>query len=489
MGYASFNKSKFSYEIYLRGEDYDEMGNVRITSFSGTQVNAIVDGTKPYEVRIDFGKDQHMLRHKCTCPYHVKGKACKHIAAVLFALDREGETFIKKYPLEEESNENQLFVHASGWPKEEFLKRSTESFASLLDKDDNTFKSECSLFFKACFSIYGYGKPKENADTYTKVLLTLITNETKASIFIDQLLKTVNSNSVISIFFAKTLYNFKTKVFVNKVIRKNHDIPQSRLNSEFAAAINPMNVFATLENDNLETFASYYYFSYGAEEESFIDVCEERGNLHALNILLKRTKIGSDPSSKRILDILNRSETPVSAYYNILRSFENDSVTLEELLEAFMKLEPEDKEAVKEETFGVLPWENDCQAVFSIALGNHFTATDVQRVDMSHLLLLCDIIEQKGEEFVYRAIPKKIEKETKIALSRYSDETHFSQILQLILRFARYPLIANALREPEMEALSRHTPIMRQRYIQSLEKIGMLKSVGIYQYEEEGLCC
>ncbi len=76
----------FEDKILERGEKYWRQGRVRQLHDQGDIVTAIVMGTEDYDVEIDL-MDGMFDDADCTCPYAGDGNACKHMAAVLFALE------------------------------------------------------------------------------------------------------------------------------------------------------------------------------------------------------------------------------------------------------------------------------------------------------------------------------------------------------------------------------------------------------------------
>lgn len=80
-------QEEFAPLILMRGKKYFEEGNVRRIQRSGNVYIAQVAGTEDYEVEISMDEDdiEEML---CTCPY-ARDNNCKHMAAVLFALESE----------------------------------------------------------------------------------------------------------------------------------------------------------------------------------------------------------------------------------------------------------------------------------------------------------------------------------------------------------------------------------------------------------------
>lgn len=78
----------FDDRILNRGYDYYEEGNVESVSQKDHYIKATVNGTRLYHVDIDLDDYTQM---SCTCPYFESGNNCKHIAAVLHAIDEDIE--------------------------------------------------------------------------------------------------------------------------------------------------------------------------------------------------------------------------------------------------------------------------------------------------------------------------------------------------------------------------------------------------------------
>lgn len=81
-------RDDFAPHILARGVKYFEEGRVGRLQRSGTIYNAAVMGTVNYEVRIAL-KEKQIESLFCSCPYAQKGENCKHMAAVLLALEAE----------------------------------------------------------------------------------------------------------------------------------------------------------------------------------------------------------------------------------------------------------------------------------------------------------------------------------------------------------------------------------------------------------------
>ena len=78
-------KKLFAPHILARGEDYCDTGHVESVQFTSGTVTAEVWGSELYEVEIDLAGDR-VEGMSCNCPYANDGNACKHMAAVLYAL-------------------------------------------------------------------------------------------------------------------------------------------------------------------------------------------------------------------------------------------------------------------------------------------------------------------------------------------------------------------------------------------------------------------
>ena len=81
-------KVLFSKTILGRGKKYAQEGAVEKLMKEGDRLRAIVTGTENYLVEISL-RNGMPVTMDCTCPYASDGKNCKHMAAVLFALENE----------------------------------------------------------------------------------------------------------------------------------------------------------------------------------------------------------------------------------------------------------------------------------------------------------------------------------------------------------------------------------------------------------------
>lgn len=87
---------------HIKGQQYYRANRVRELKFNSETMsfNAIVSGTKRYNVKVVFDKDGDFHRGSCTCPaYDEYWGYCKHIVATLYEIgerDRRGEYDIAK---------------------------------------------------------------------------------------------------------------------------------------------------------------------------------------------------------------------------------------------------------------------------------------------------------------------------------------------------------------------------------------------------------
>lgn len=91
-------KDFFEERILERGYDYYRSGFVEDLTVEEGVITAVVDGTEEYDVSIllENGAIDTM---ECTCPYAADGNYCKHMAAVLYAAEKEPVT--KRYSASE----------------------------------------------------------------------------------------------------------------------------------------------------------------------------------------------------------------------------------------------------------------------------------------------------------------------------------------------------------------------------------------------------
>lgn len=74
----------FDKSILDRGFAYYNNHEIISIKKANNKVHAEVSGSETYHVEIDLNDLSSM---KCTCPYFQGGNKCKHLAAVMFAID------------------------------------------------------------------------------------------------------------------------------------------------------------------------------------------------------------------------------------------------------------------------------------------------------------------------------------------------------------------------------------------------------------------
>ena len=79
-------KKLFKNHILERGYDYYRREKVEILEYTEDKAEAVVSGSDDYSVSIVFN-DGEIAEMYCDCPYACDGSKCKHMAALLYALD------------------------------------------------------------------------------------------------------------------------------------------------------------------------------------------------------------------------------------------------------------------------------------------------------------------------------------------------------------------------------------------------------------------
>ena len=82
-------KQNFNGTILKRGNEYYKQKQVHILYTSDSRYNAMVIGTSIYHVEIEV-KNGEVVDMSCSCPYSEKGYYCKHMAAVMYAIEEQG---------------------------------------------------------------------------------------------------------------------------------------------------------------------------------------------------------------------------------------------------------------------------------------------------------------------------------------------------------------------------------------------------------------
>lgn len=90
-------KNMFPPHIWQRGVDYYRDGRVLDLHYRSSEVTAQVEGGEIYTVSATFNKARDGITdYFCDCPYGEDGTPCKHLAAVLCAVQDEPQNPIPK---------------------------------------------------------------------------------------------------------------------------------------------------------------------------------------------------------------------------------------------------------------------------------------------------------------------------------------------------------------------------------------------------------
>lgn len=88
-------KNRFAPKILDRGQQYFTTGCVQELQQDGNTIRAVVKGTMCYHVKLRFSGSTPKTM-ECTCPFAKSGANCKHMAAVLFAVDAGDFSFAEE---------------------------------------------------------------------------------------------------------------------------------------------------------------------------------------------------------------------------------------------------------------------------------------------------------------------------------------------------------------------------------------------------------
>ena len=82
-------KTYFYETMIKRGRQYYNSGRVKRLHYTNGQWTAIVRGSRHYSVKIRLDENGEIRRMSCDCPFAYGGENCKHMAAVLMAIEEE----------------------------------------------------------------------------------------------------------------------------------------------------------------------------------------------------------------------------------------------------------------------------------------------------------------------------------------------------------------------------------------------------------------
>ncbi len=158
-------KHLFARRILERGEDYAYSQAVHNIVQTDDQISAEVDGTETYHVEIDLDGNE-IIDMFCTCPYAEGGRNCKHMAAVLYAVEDLPEEEILLQDRSETLSIDELLEHTDPQEIKAFISRQAEkdvAFANLVrlsfgrddqSVDENALIRETDLIMMSCIGEY-----------------------------------------------------------------------------------------------------------------------------------------------------------------------------------------------------------------------------------------------------------------------------------------------------------------------------------------------
>lgn len=81
-------KELFPPHIWQRGLNYYRDGNILDIHYRGGMIVAEIEGSDVYTVSVSLDKKTNRMEYySCDCPYGEDGTPCKHLAALLCALE------------------------------------------------------------------------------------------------------------------------------------------------------------------------------------------------------------------------------------------------------------------------------------------------------------------------------------------------------------------------------------------------------------------
>lgn len=159
-------ESQIDEVILDRGLSYWENGNVIELEQTGKEkIEAIVAGNEDYEVNITLADDK-VLDFNCTCPYDM-GPVCKHIVAVLFALQKGNLQGMKELKTK---NKNKGKIS-----QKQALKKQFENILLRLDKNEltgwiRTWAEKDEKFRNYFIARFSNNKEKIDIEKYARIL-------------------------------------------------------------------------------------------------------------------------------------------------------------------------------------------------------------------------------------------------------------------------------------------------------------------------------
>ena len=83
-------KRRFQALVLERGNRYYKENRVQNFRYEDEEYRARIIGSASYNVEIKI-KNDDLVFARCSCPHAAKGNYCKHMAALMYAIDDKGE--------------------------------------------------------------------------------------------------------------------------------------------------------------------------------------------------------------------------------------------------------------------------------------------------------------------------------------------------------------------------------------------------------------
>lgn len=177
----------FTQPILSRGMEYFRLGRVKNLSTDNGQYEAIVKGEKMYRVLVSL-KDDEVEWMDCDCPFAASGNHCKHMAAVMFAIEKKGgkgapteRKKVKPFPSDTTSSDGQDYHYFDiaritenlVWYEDTFQKAQAMVKQDKLESFRLTFGYDVNIYGNAGSEMVGDANGYVKKDGYTEAVRLL----------------------------------------------------------------------------------------------------------------------------------------------------------------------------------------------------------------------------------------------------------------------------------------------------------------------------
>lgn len=469
------NKQLFYYNIWNRGYDYFLDSRVTLTSEIGSDVSAVVDGSKNYQVNLHFSKNGTLLVAQCSCPY--KMGFCKHEAAVLFALNEEHFHLEDlNDPIAENEFDailNNLCMSKSKKP-EEYFTIAKAIYVKNYQNWDEYYQT--NGFLNIFFDAFDLFHPENLGDVFLSFVDDIRFN--------NRALKNIFDN-----FFRKVRYESWLKSFLLKAIPNNHLNPiiKSILSTKaydyiyrpFVEVIYdmPSQVVPHLDDKTLLTILS----------------CGNRNDKNPVTIIdllmeEKRDKLLKQLITDTSVSLRADNEMKVQDYFVDQAYQRKDRQELEDIINTtdasfkalycyYHLLDSKDQKRMAPQLQSV------CNSLgylkeFSIMTGENTSLNSLMGLSLENFIVLYPEIKMNYEGRYIKQLNAAIDKALNSKYDRDANVLTVFKTLDVYLDDA--PELAS---NPKLNAISMTTFDMRGRYLALLKKHHALVKAGIHEYK------